>query len=61
MYKAKPLSLHDTAATNAPAFITVMAICEVFVGFSVLRVLTRTGALGGMILKAISYLAAGHI
>jgi thiosulfate dehydrogenase [quinone] large subunit len=53
--------LTNTAATNTPAFVTMIAICEVLVGLSLLLgLLTRIGALGGIILNAIFYLAAGQ-
>jgi thiosulfate dehydrogenase [quinone] large subunit len=53
--------LTNALAPNTPAFITIVAICDVLVGLSLLLgLLTRIGALGGIILSAIFYLAAGH-
>jgi uncharacterized membrane protein YphA (DoxX/SURF4 family) len=46
---------------TSPAFITIVPICEVLTGLSLLLgLLTRIGALGGIIPSAIFYLAAGH-
>jgi len=53
--------LTNTLVPNTPAFITMVAICEVLVGLSLLLgLLTRIGAVGGITLNAILYLAAGH-
>ena len=53
--------LTNALVPNTPAFITMVAICEVLVGLSLLLgLLTRIGALGGIILSTIFYLAAGH-
>jgi thiosulfate dehydrogenase [quinone] large subunit len=53
--------LTNAAAPNASAFVTAIAITEVLVGLSLLLgILTRFGALGGIVMNVIFYLAAGH-
>ena len=53
--------LTKTAAPNAATVVTIIAIFEVLVGISFLfGVLTRLGALGGIVMNVIFYLAAGH-
>ncbi len=53
--------LTNTVAPNAPTVVTTIAILEVLVGVSLLLgMLAPVGALGGMVMNAIYYLAAGH-
>lgn len=53
--------LTKTAVPNAATVVTIIAIFEVLVGISLLfGVLTRLGALGGIVMNVIFYLAAGH-
>jgi len=53
--------LTNTAASNAPAFVTAIAVTEVLVGLSLLLgILTRVGAFGGIVMNVIFYLVAGH-
>jgi len=53
--------LANTAAPNAATVVTIIALLEVLVGISLLfGFLTRLGALGGVVLNVIFYLAAGH-
>jgi len=53
--------LTNTAAPNAAAVVTTIAVVEALVGISLLLgVLTRVGALGGIAMNVIFYLAAGH-
>jgi thiosulfate dehydrogenase [quinone] large subunit len=53
--------LTNTAAPNASTFVTLIAITEVLVGLSLLLgLLTRVGALGGIVMNLIFYFAAGH-
>lgn len=53
--------LTNTAAPNASTLVTITAVCEVLVGLSLLfGLLTRAGAIGGIVMNLIFYLAAGH-
>ena len=53
--------LTNTVAPNAPTVVTTIAVLEVLVGVSLLLgMLAPVGALGGMVMNAIYYLAAGH-
>lgn len=53
--------LTKTAVPNAATVVAIIAIFEVLVGISLLfGVLTRLGALGGIVMNVIFYLAAGH-
>jgi thiosulfate dehydrogenase [quinone] large subunit len=53
--------LTGTAAPNASFWVTATAILEVLVGVSLLLgLLTRLGALGGIVMNLVFYLAAGH-
>jgi thiosulfate dehydrogenase [quinone] large subunit len=53
--------LTNTAAPNAAAVVTMIAVVEVLVGISLLLgVLTRVGSVGGILMNVIFYLAAGH-
>ena len=53
--------LTSTVAPNAPTVVTTIAVLEVLVGVSLLLgMLAPVGALGGMVMNAIYYLAAGH-
>ncbi|WP_455285888.1 TQO small subunit DoxD [[Eubacterium] cellulosolvens] len=53
--------LVNTAAPNAATVVTTIAVVETLVGISLLLgILTRVGALGGIAMNAIFYLAAGH-
>jgi len=53
--------LTKTAAPNAATVVALIAVLEVLVGISLLfGFLTRLGALAGIVLNSIFYLAAGH-
>lgn len=53
--------LTNMAAPNAATIVTIIAIAEVLTGLSLLLgLLTRVGAVGGIVLNTIFYLAAGH-
>ncbi len=53
--------LTSTAAPNVSFWVTATAILEVLVGISlILGLLTRLGALGGIVMNVVFYLAAGH-
>ena len=53
--------LTNVAAPNASTFVTLVAVVEVLVGLSmILGLLTRVGAVGGVIMNLIFYFAAGH-
>ncbi len=53
--------LANTAAPNAGAVVTAIAVTEILVGVSLLLgLLTRFGAVGGIVMNVIFYFAAGH-
>jgi len=53
--------LTNAVAPNAPTVVTTIAVLETLVGVGLLiGMLTPLGALGGAVMNAIYYLAAGH-